>query len=395
MQRTKKCVISGAMALILAFTMVIGGFGGALQVRAELEISKLVYDLTKTGEVKETTIDGTPVDSDKVVLEAVHATPNFMASFSYDVATETLVVNNANIIDEERPWTDTNNNGVIDSNQMVLYHAKGILGKGKSSLAGYWFLLEGLANKETSTLTVNLEPGAELTIMRAEVGNRKAAVADFTLGEGVKCELLSADEGNLKFTREAPKDGEAVKTEDGASYKIESAQQETVAFTAMPENGGEVADIPDEIELYGKKYKVTKIENGALKNNSKITSAKIGNNVETIGDSAFEGCSNLKSFKMGSKVKKIGKGAFKKCKKLTKATLSDSVTEIGAYAFNGDSKLGKFTIGKNVKKIGKGAIKNIKPTATIKIRGNKKQKAAIKKKVTKSSTGYKKTMKIK
>ena len=146
----------------------------------------------------------------------------------------------------------------------------------------------------------------------------------------------------------------------------------------------------------GNVYKVTEIKAGALKNNKKLKSVTIGSNVETIGSSAFEGCENLKTIKMGSSVEKIGSKAFKNCKKLTKVTLPSTVTEIGSNAFSGDSKLSSITIStKSLKKVGKNALKGIKSTATIKLKGTKKQKAAAKKKITKSKTGYKSSMKIK
>lgn len=146
----------------------------------------------------------------------------------------------------------------------------------------------------------------------------------------------------------------------------------------------------------GNEYKVTEIKADAFKGNTKVKSVTVGDNVENIGDGAFDGCTNLKTVKIGKNVKRIGRRAFRKCKKLSKATIPASVEEIGANAFDGAEKLSKLTINcKNLKKIGKNAVRKIKPSATIKLKGSKKNKKAVANKLTKKKTGYKNTMKIK
>ncbi len=105
--------------------------------------------------------------------------------------------------------------------------------------------------------------------------------------------------------------------------------------------------IPDTIKINGYTYKVTEIASKAFKNNKKLKSVTIGKNV-----------------------KKIGKEAFCSCKKLKKITIKSKV----------------------LKSVGKNAIKNIHKKATIRV-----QKTQLKKykKLFKSKTGYKKSMKIK
>ena len=56
---------------------------------------------------------------------------------------------------------------------------------------------------------------------------------------------------------------------------------------------------------------------------------------KTIADSAFHGCSSLKSITLPNSVTSIGNFAFSGCKGLTSITIPDSVTSIGAYAFSG------------------------------------------------------------
>ena len=78
----------------------------------------------------------------------------------------------------------------------------------------------------------------------------------------------------------------------------------------------------------------------------------------------------LKSVTIGKNVKKIGKEAFYNCKKIKRITIKSA----------------------NLKSVGKNAIKGINKKATIKV--PKKQLKKYKR-LFKSKTGYKKSMKIK
>lgn len=69
-----------------------------------------------------------------------------------------------------------------------------------------------------------------------------------------------------------------------------------------------------------------------------------------------------------------------------------AVTEIGSKAFQNCKKVKSLTIGDSVKKIGKNAIKGIKKNAKINV--SEERYSAVKK-LLKSKTGYKKTMKFK
>ena len=55
--------------------------------------------------------------------------------------------------------------------------------------------------------------------------------------------------------------------------------------------------------------------------------------VETIGHSAFYGCTNLQVVNLSSNLKSIGKEAFKRCSQLGSITLPNSLKEIREYAF--------------------------------------------------------------
>ena len=95
------------------------------------------------------------------------------------------------------------------------------------------------------------------------------------------------------------------------------------------------------------------------------------NQVETIGESAFNGCTNLVSLTIPNTVTSIGgmltsdcssltnlqlsnsitsipRNAFYKCTALTEISIPDSVTEIGRYAFSGCDSLEKIQIPESV-----------------------------------------------
>ncbi|MGN0154363.1 MAG: leucine-rich repeat domain-containing protein [Lachnospiraceae bacterium] len=131
------------------------------------------------------------------------------------------------------------------------------------------------------------------------------------------------------------------------------------------------ATVPATVMIGNVSYKVTAIAKNAFANNKKLKTVTIGKNVTTIGDKAFY-----------------------KCTSLTKVTIPENVKSLGKQAFYGDKKLKTITIKSTVlTKVGNKALTGIDKKATIKC-PNKKT-AAKYKKLFKSKTGYKKTMKIK
>ncbi len=152
-----------------------------------------------------------------------------------------------------------------------------------------------------------------------------------------------------------------------------------------------------------KTFVITVKKNGSYTYGSlkyKITSPK----TDGKGTVAVAGgkSKTLKSVKIGATVKiggksfkitSIGKNAFKGYKKLSSVTIGKNVTKIDASAFEKCGKLKKIKISSNsLKSVGKKAIKGIYKKATIQC---PKKKLAKYKKFFKSSTGYKKSMKIK
>lgn len=128
-------------------------------------------------------------------------------------------------------------------------------------------------------------------------------------------------------------------------YKVTNVNKKTVMYMKPKNKKASSIKVPEEIKIKKKKYKVTSVSANAFKNNKKIKTVTIGQNVKVIGKNAFRGCKNLK-----------------------KVTIGKNVTTIESYAFYGCKKLNSIEIhsGK-LKKVGKAAFKKIAkhPTARV------------------------------
>lgn len=78
---------------------------------------------------------------------------------------------------------------------------------------------------------------------------------------------------------------------------------------------------------------------------------KVPDGVQTIGDSSFSGCKNLKSVSLPDSLKTIGSGAFQECESLTSVNIPEHVTEIGWDAFMDCRSLKTITIPASVESL--------------------------------------------
>ena len=123
--------------------------------------------------------------------------------------------------------------------------------------------------------------------------------------------------------------------------------------------------IPDFIEYQGIQYPVTSIRDFAfytLFGPNLYGSLTIGNNVTTIGENAFQACSELTgSLTIGNSVTNIKKSAFYCCKFTGSLRIPDSVITIGFRAFEGCTGFtGSLIIGDSVTTIAEEAFYNCK-----------------------------------
>ena len=77
----------------------------------------------------------------------------------------------------------------------------------------------------------------------------------------------------------------------------------------------------------------------------------IENGVTSIGDRAFDNCTEIKGVSISDSVESIGSSAFRDCSILTSIVIPDSVESIGSYAFSGCSGLETVTLGNRLKTI--------------------------------------------
>lgn len=135
--------------------------------------------------------------------------------------------------------------------------------------------------------------------------------------------------------------------------------------------------IPSSIKHGGKTYTVSAIDAYTFNCNPQLVSVVVPSSVQTIGESAFGQCYNLKSvilpdnlteisarmfaesglheLVIPGKVKRIGSHAFNSCP-LKSIAIPNSVTDIGQAAFGACRWLQEVKLGKSVKTIGDAAF---------------------------------------
>ena len=102
---------------------------------------------------------------------------------------------------------------------------------------------------------------------------------------------------------------------------------------------------------------VTSIGSAAFDGCTGLTSVTIGNGVTSIDSAVFYNCTNLTDIAIGNSVTSIGDLAFFGCTGLTSVTIPDGVTSIGSYAFYGCENLTSVTIPDSVTSIGSDAFR--------------------------------------
>ena len=107
--------------------------------------------------------------------------------------------------------------------------------------------------------------------------------------------------------------------------------------------------IPESINIDGEDIPIKEIGEEAFYNNKNLISIIIPNSVTTIGNNAFEDCSNLTTVTIGenSQLTTIGEYAFYNCSSLTSIYIPSGVTSISEYAFQSCSNLTTVTIGED------------------------------------------------
>lgn len=123
-----------------------------------------------------------------------------------------------------------------------------------------------------------------------------------------------------------------------ATYEAYTSKRYRLSSLTYP------VSIACKVDVYGvgDDYKITSIASSAFKGNTAITSVILGEDIVTIGSSAFNGCSNLESINLEN-IEVFGDSAFNGCSSLLEVNLK-SVTKLGHYLFKGCRSLTAFEI---------------------------------------------------
>ncbi len=115
--------------------------------------------------------------------------------------------------------------------------------------------------------------------------------------------------------------------------------------------------------------KLVKIENFAFSDNINITQVNMTNNITDIGFSTFEGCKNLKEVKLSNSFNSItgGENLFASCEKLEKIEFPKIITEIPRMMFCDCAGLKEVKLPKTVHTISGYAFENCKSLCKITI----------------------------
>ena len=103
---------------------------------------------------------------------------------------------------------------------------------------------------------------------------------------------------------------------------------------------------------------VTSIADSAFKGCTKVKSVQLGEKCAAIGSSAFEGCTALVDVQFSDGLQTIGDAAFKNCGKIQNLDLPDTLISIGASAFAGNTGVTALAIPGSVKTISANAFAN-------------------------------------
>ena len=165
--------------------------------------------------------------------------------------------------------------------------------------------------------------------------------------------IIDIDENNKSFA-----------SYENVIYSLDADGTYTgIVFYPYPKTGEVV--LPEKMTVIG----------GVFKNNTSITKVTIRSTVTQIDDTAFYGCSNLRSveFLPPETAKErtvaeeltIGVGAFNKCTSLVSVILPERLTEVSEYMFQGCTSLVSVSIPSTVTKIGRDAFNGCKMLTTV------------------------------
>ncbi len=220
----------------------------------------------------------------------------------------------------------------------------------------------------------DLKINGEHVLSWSKVEKTKTYVIEVTQigGEGQVREYTSRKES---YSLKALPEGAysiRVRAKSGVEEFVDSAWSETLHFDRPYETGCTYTLINNAteyaisgggrvtgtivIEDVYKGKPVTRIDEGAFKNNNKLTGIVLGANIREIGAEAFRACSSLASITIPETVTSIGEKAFYACSSLTEIKLPAGLTELSVQMFAQCTSLASVNIGDQITSIGERAF---------------------------------------
>ncbi|WP_394926835.1 InlB B-repeat-containing protein [uncultured Robinsoniella sp.] len=125
---------------------------------------------------------------------------------------------------------------------------------------------------------------------------------------------------------------------DSKSLKYKVTGTKSVSCIGTTNKKAKSVKIPDTITFNGITYRVTRVSAGAFRDNKRLTSVSIGNNVKKLEKLAFFKCINLKKVTIGSGLETIGKHVFCHAKKNCSIVINSTKLKTVRTAMNHGTK---------------------------------------------------------
>ena len=144
---------------------------------------------------------------------------------------------------------------------------------------------------------------------------------------------------------------------DGNTYTYMPLNDSTVKLTGFSTTAAAAnVEIPSTATLNGKVYSVVSIGDSAFIGCTALKSVRFEASIKSIGSLAFAYCTALKSVQFEAPIESIGDGAFLECPELDEVELPASIISIGTAAFLGCAKWETVKLGNSVVSIGENAF---------------------------------------
>ena len=144
-------------------------------------------------------------------------------------------------------------------------------------------------------------------------------------------------------------------TLDGLVYTVVDAANNLVELSGNDGTHPTSVNVISPISYGGTDYTVVSIGAGAFRGSDILMTFYADDNVKSVGEAAFAGCSSMISVLFGD-VEAIGDSAFYNCGVINELELGTSLKLIGEFAFVSGSTYIAFSIPASVESIGKGAF---------------------------------------